>query len=351
MNELTTRNNELAASASAAQAKAEIECAFAMAFRRRRNIEDVRADLMKACQRPAFAETAEYAKPIGNQKIKGPSIRFVETALQSLGNVRTATTITFEDERIRVIQVSVTDLENNNGYTLGATIEKTVERKFAKDRQVIATRENSKGEPVYVVVATEDEMSTKQGAIASKLIRTCGLRLIPKDIIDEAMDAARTTRQKSAGDPDAAKKKIFSAFSSLGIKPSEVEQFLGKPAAQILPADVDTLRAVYVAIKEGDATWADYMADADPAPKAKTLEEKLKAKQSEKPAEAEIVDGDPAEDLTREEYIASMGVSAKMLPAYLRGAGLDPAMEVGTLDDGEWPILLGHIQKIKGAKQ
>jgi len=26
-------------------------------------------------------------------------------------------------------------------------------------------------------------------------------------------------------------------------------------------------------------------------------------------------------------------------------------MEVGTLDDGEWPILLGHIQKIKGAKR
>lgn len=85
--------------------------------------------------------------------------------------------------------------------------------------------------------------------------------------------------------------------------------------------------------------------------KKATLEEQLKSRQTEKLAEAEIVDGDPAKDLTREEYIASLGVSAKMLPAYLRGAGLDPAMEVGTLDDGEWPILLGHIQKIKGAKR
>jgi hypothetical protein len=90
--------------------------------------------------------------------------------------------------------------------------------------------------------------------------------------------------------------------------------------------------------------------DITPAKPKVTLEEQLKSKQADKPADAEIVDGDPAEGLTREEYIASLGVSAKMLPAYLRGAGLDPTMEVGALDDGEWPILLGHIQKIKGAK-
>lgn len=90
--------------------------------------------------------------------------------------------------------------------------------------------------------------------------------------------------------------------------------------------------------------------DITPAKPKQTLEEQLKAKQADKPAEAEIVGGDPAEDITREEYVASLGVSAKMLPAYLRGAGLDPTMEVGALDDGEWSILLGHIQKIKGAK-
>ena len=170
--EMIAQNHELAASASAAQARAEIECAYTMAIRRPRNIDDVRSKILSACKRPVFAASAEYAKPIGSGKVCGPSIRFAETALQCLGNVRTATSVVYEDDKIRKIRVSVVDLENNNAYGLETTIQKTVERKKPKPGQtVLAERTNSQGEKVYLVEASEDELTTKQGAVASKMIR------------------------------------------------------------------------------------------------------------------------------------------------------------------------------------
>lgn len=281
MNDMTTINHEMASSAAAAQAKAEIESAFIMALKRPRKIEEVRDQVLAACRRPKFAESAEYSKPVGNGKaVKGPSIRFVEAALQALTNVRTATTVAYEDSSIRRVHVSMTDLENNNAYGLDATIQKTVERKSSKDRKILGERKNSFGETTYLVEATEDEMTTKQNAVVSKLIRTCGLRLIPQDIVEEAMDLARQTRTNNQGDPDAAKKKILDAFSSMGIKPSEVEKLICKRMEQALPHDIDRLRTIYTAIREGESVLADYIETVETKDVATAIADKLAAKEA-----------------------------------------------------------------------
>lgn len=298
-NQIALTNHEMAASATAAQARAEIECAYAMAFRKPRNIDDVRVKVLKACQRPVFAECVEYSKPMGKENgkqkyITGPSIRFVETALQLMGNVRTTTTAIYEDDKLRKIHVSVTDLENNSNYGGDVVIQKTVERKFLKkDQKAISERTNSYGDKVYLVEATEDDVTVKQNAMISKLIRTLGGRLIPRDITEEAMDVAAETRKTGMKDPEAAKRKIFDGFSTLGIKPSEIEQFMGKKADQILPKDIDELRKVYTSIKEGHSVWSDYLETAEPDPDdtPKSLKDKMKAAKEkgkpkdEKPAE------------------------------------------------------------------
>lgn len=274
--DMIVTTHELAASSSQAMAKAEIECAYIMAVRRPRNIADVRVKILDACKRPVFAATAEYAKPIGGGRtIKGPSIRFAETALQCLGNVRTVETVIYEDDSVRKIHISVVDLENNNSYGTEVTIQKTVERKKVRDGQtILSERQNSAGETTYLVEATEDETKTKQGAAASKMIRNCGLRLIPRDIIEEAMETARETRNKSQSDPEAAKNKVIDGFSGLGVKPSDLEKFLRKPLLQILPKDLDELRKVYTSLRDGESVWPDWLEDIEPE---KKLSEKLKA--------------------------------------------------------------------------
>ena len=280
-NEMMIRSGtELAVSASAAMAKAEIECSYMMAYRKPRNYDDVRTKILNACKRPVFAESAEYSKPIGKTKIHGPSIRFVEVALQAAGNIRINTQVLYEDDKIRKVLVSLTDLETNLPYSKEIAIEKTVERSYVKEGQtVISQRINSAGKPAYLVAATEDEMLVKQGALESKTLRTLGLRVLPRDIVDEAMQVARETRSKSAGDPQAAKNKIVDGFSTLGIKPSDLEKYLGKPLMQILPADLDDLRVIFATIRDGDAKWSDYLEDIEPKTEEKPksgLKDKLK---------------------------------------------------------------------------
>lgn len=281
---VAAQSGELSATHAAASAKAEIEAGYLMAIRRPRNLDDVRTRILAAVSRPVFAETAEYSKPVGKTNIKGPSIRFAEVALQAAGNIRTSAVTVFEDERLRKVRVTVTDLETNISFGKEITLSKTVERSYVKDgQQCVGQRENSQGKITYIVIASEDELANKQAAAESKILRNEGLRLIPKDIIEEAMQVAREVRAKNAGDPKAAVNKILDCFAGLGIKPSELEKYLGKPMAQLLPDDIEKLRGIFTSIRDGEARWSDYLDDAKPV---EDPNEKLRAATAAKQEQA-----------------------------------------------------------------
>lgn len=320
----TTNGTELAAVAGAAMAKAEIESAYIMALKKPRSWADVRAKILEACKRPVFAEKAEYKKPIGGGKtLNGPSVRFAETAVQAAGNIRTVATVIYEDENVRKVSVRVTDLENNISYSKEITLQKTVERKKVKEgQQVFGTRLNSYGDTVYIVEATEDELAVKQAAQESKIVRNCGLKLIPGDIIEEAMHVAKETRAKGV-DPKAESNKIVDAFNGLGIKPSEIEKYLGKPIAQLVVADIDDLRGIFTAIREGEAKWSDYLEDAEITGGAKSFDEKLK--------EAKANAKKPAETITDATVTDHRATMLAEIEALKEKAGLKPEFAEKTI--------------------
>lgn len=257
----TTRssNGEMAISASAALAKATIEAKFTIALRRPRNIMTARATILEACQRPHFAKSAMYNKPIGGG-IEGLSIRFAETALQAWGNVDVSATTVFENAESRKVSISVTDLETNTSYCDEIFLNKTVERANVKpDQEILSTRTNSLGKKVYVVAATEDDLQNKVNAAKSKSIRNSGLRLLPEDIKEEAIEAIYKTCSKGGGDPQAETKKICDAFASLNIAPTELERYLGHSLKTISPKELQELRAIYTTVSDEEASWQDYM--------------------------------------------------------------------------------------------
>lgn len=255
--------SEAMATAAAAGAKAAIEAQYVMALRNPRNIETARQALLKECDRPTFAAVAEYAKPVGDRKVRGPSIRFAETAARCWGNIATVTQVVYEDDERRVMGVQGVDLEANVGYRVEIVIEKTVERSQLREGQeALRTRTNTAGRMVYLVRATEDDLLNKANAQISKAIRNNITRIIPGDLVEEAMRRAAETRAKrDAQDPDAARREITDAFFALaGIDAEELEGYLGHPVARATPAEVDDLRAVYIALRDGDSTWADVKA-------------------------------------------------------------------------------------------
>lgn len=252
--------------ALAAQVQAAIHARYTLALRRPRDLDRVRVDLLKDCQRPRFAQVARYAKPMGGSKIEGPSIRFVEAAIRHFRNVLPESMVIFDDERRRIVRVSVTDLENNITYSQDVAVDKTVERRNGADRQIVGQRQNSKGETVFVVLATEDELSTKQAAAVSKALRTCALRLLPGDLVDEAMEAVIATRRGGAKtDPDAERKKICDDFAEVGVTPEQLKEYLGHDLVALSEKEASHLWDVRCAMKEG-ARWSEIIGDTDDKP-------------------------------------------------------------------------------------
>lgn len=252
---------ELAATAAATQAMAAVQARYALALARPRNHDTVRAKLLTDCKRKSFAEVARYSKPVGGQSVEGPSIRFVEAALRAFTNVFREVTVSYDTAQTRLVRVSVTDLESNVTHQTDITVVKTVERRKVRPGQVaLSQRQNSYGQTVYTVEATDDEVQTKQSALVSKAIRELGLRILPGDLVEEAQaECARTKMSEITQDPDAARKRIVDAFVAIGVQPVDLEKYLGYPLAQAAPPAISDLRKVYASVSSGETTWAEIM--------------------------------------------------------------------------------------------
>lgn len=266
---LDQRTGELLeASASSAMVQAKVQAAYAIAVSRPRKIASVELKMKADASRPRFARDAEWTLDWAKKKnpitgrwepAKGPSIRFVESALRAFGNVDVGTRVVLDDETRRVVAVSVTDLESNVSYSLEVSIEKTVERRELKKGQIpISSRTTSTGDTVFVVKADDGTLLRKQRAEESKAVRTLGLRLLPGDIVDEAIDLCHETLTKGdEDDPRAASKKLAGAFYALGITPEELEEYLGHPIEQTRPGEIDELRDVFRAVRDEQASWRE----------------------------------------------------------------------------------------------
>jgi hypothetical protein len=291
-----TRQAETSITAAAEHAKAVVQARYIVALKRPRNIEDARVRILTACKRPRFADAARYKKPIwedGKKKfLRDASIKFADEAAKLMGNIDVDQPVLYEDEEIRKVKVSATDLETNVTKSQEIIITKTVERRSAKGREVIGKRLNSYGDRLYIVKATDAEVILEHHKQLSIVRRNLELQLIPQDIVDEAMDICiAVVEDEAAKDPAAAKKAVIDAFAAIGVNPSALEKYLGHSIGNASPPEIQDLREVYRAIEQGEAVWTDFVTpenaeDKEHAGKINGLKEKLRqktGKQAEEP--------------------------------------------------------------------
>lgn len=278
---------ERSSDAVAARETAAVQARFVVAIQRPRDTMDFRTRLLHECKRPGFAEVAMFKRPVGKKKVgnqwqetfaEGPSIRMIETCLQLYRNVQATSTTVYDGPDLRIVKVLVIDFENNISFEQEVNVPKQIEKREQQDyktkewgppkgREIISQRLNSDGEPTYLVAATDDEVIIKQAALVSKALRTCGQRLLPRDVIEEAIEQIRATKTAEVkADPDAAKKRIADAFSALGVSPSDIGAYLGHSIDRAAPAEVVKLREIYSSIKDGEAKWEDYIEAANTTP-------------------------------------------------------------------------------------
>ena len=303
--------SENSAIAMAAKQKAMVEAKYMMALARPRDLDKVRQDMLKDARRPNFANVAIYHKPVG-KGVEGPSIRFVEAAIRNMKNIDIESSTISEDDERRIIRVEVTDLESNTTYSQEVTVTKTIERsKLPQGEKPIRVRTNSSGKPVYILHGTDDDILNKQNALISKAVRTLGLRHIPGEIVDEALFCIRQTMaQQDAQNPDAAKNRIIDAFAQLGVAVEMLKDYVGHELSTLDPNELQTLRAIYSAIKDGETSWKAVMDDkAEKDAEAKSAGNKQaplpkkKAEAASKNENAEPVNdsAEPTEESTPED--------------------------------------------------
>ncbi len=252
-----------ATEALVAKARASVEACVIAAKRWPRNMLDSRQRILEDCRRPDFAKVAMYARPVGGgAKAEGLSIRFAEAALRAMGNMSSTSETIYDDAAVRIVRVQVVDYETNAQWSKDLSIPKTVERKQLKRGQrPLAERVNSGGERVFIVEASDDDLATKEAALISKASRTCILRLIPGDIQDEAKRMIREVASKAdAKDPLGARNRMLDSFSMIGVKPSQIEAWLGHEIDTISPDEGAELRELHAAIKERETSWSEALA-------------------------------------------------------------------------------------------
>ena len=257
--------------AMAQRAKSEIEAAFIVAKRFPRDYDDVRARVLKTCTRPTFADDKSvlFSRPVGKGKpITGPGIRLAEELARSLGNIQARTEIIDEDGQRVVLRAVAVDLETNMRQEQEVVIAKTIERQgVRKGQTILGQRENTKGETVYLVEASDDEVYVKTNSMASRALRNVLLRLVPADLVSEALDTIeKTRRNQAAADPDAYRKKVMDGFAMINVTPSQIAAYLGYPVARCSPAELEELRKVWQSVHTGETTWQDITAAKDAAP-------------------------------------------------------------------------------------
>ncbi len=281
------RQPETAATAIAAAQKATIEARCIMAMQRPRNWKTVRVKLLGECERPGFAESAIYRKPVGKKLdretgewvqnyVEGLSVRFAEAALRYMTNFYGSATSIYDDHEKAIHRVTVMDLESNATIEIDVTVTKTVERRELKRGQrPLSVRTNSYGETVNILPATDDEVLNKANALISKALRNGVLRLLPGDIQDDCEFKCRATQRKSdKEDPGAALNKLFDGFAAIGVMPNQLADYLGvTEVTHLEPKQLGELRAIYAAIRDSETTWSEVMAARMPDAEA-TLEQK-----------------------------------------------------------------------------
>jgi len=254
------------AASLAMRERALIEARYHRAQTNRRDVMQVRHQLLQTAKRPRFAEGARYTIKRGGKTIQDLSIRAAEEVLRAYPNIDVTERLTHEDQDKLIIFVVVTDLETGSSRGVEVPVPKLVQRKSLKPGQVPrgqTTNENN--ERVYLVDATADDLRMQVGSLCARARRNLLLDLLPSDIREEfEEEIVRTLENEERTDPSAVRKRCSDAFATFGITPQEVSDVLldGVSVADCNKAQLAFLRSILTALREGATTWKEIKAEA-----------------------------------------------------------------------------------------
>lgn len=234
-----------------AREESELKAAIIVARKFPRDEERALKQILKSCERASFAECARYKFKRGENWIIGPSVDLARECARCWGNVRYGFRIVTIDDTHAHIKGYALDLETNNLVEIEDKFKLLIYRKSKqKDK-------DGKQTGIWIKPDERDlrELVNRRGAICE---RNAMLKILPPDVVDQAMATVETTMSKAAkqdlaNNKSEAIKKLLSTFALLSVTEAMLIQFLGHGLDEITEDELATLRSIFRSIKDGQA--------------------------------------------------------------------------------------------------
>lgn len=257
--------NDSGAVAAMARERFEIEGSMMLAKRFPREEEDCRKTIFQACGRPTLAETALYEFPRGDETVIGANVRLAREMARIWGNIRCG------------FRVMATDTEAQEAHVQGFAFD-TQTNAYRCEEARVRTRVYRRSTGWIDLLGddalggdTERQLGEVIGRAGAKLERNCVLRLLPADLVDEAVEQVKITQAKGV-DPEALR-EVVRYFGARGVSPQQIEAVIGKEVRSATKEDIASLRRVAQTIREGTATIEEVFGSAAEATREVVVEE------------------------------------------------------------------------------
>lgn len=251
----------------------EVQAAVFMAKRFPRNENTALSRITQSCQRLGLASKAVYTYPRGNQNVTGPSIRLAEAIAQAWGN----------------IQCGVVELEQRPGESTCMSYCWDIETN-TRDCRVFTVphiRQTRNGAQTLTDPRDIYELVANQGA---RRKRACILAVIPKDVVDYAVEVCQKTLSTAYKEPliDRLRNMVNLFQKNYSVPLESIEKYMGYTLDAFTEMDGATLAGIYNALKDGTAKREDYF--VLPKTKSEPIDSEEEKPTSTKPKKVSLND-------------------------------------------------------------
>lgn len=250
---------------------AEVQAAVIMAKRFPRDPIAAVDRIINAFSRPALAESSQYQYSKGGSDVSGPSIRSAEAMAQQWGNI---------DFGFKELSRGVgPDGVNYSDVLAYAWDLETLSR---KPLQFIVRHWRDTKSGGYKL-KDEREIYELVANMAQRRVRACLLSIIPGDVTEAAMKQADITLKSNADTSPEAMQNMITAFEPFGVTKEHIEKRIQRRIDAIQPAQVVSLKKIYVSLRDGMSASSDWFeTDGEALPAAEKKKAELPAYPNDK---------------------------------------------------------------------
>lgn len=241
---------------------AEAVAAMQMAKMCPRDVVAARDRILNSCTRVTLAKGACYTYAKGGSEVTGPSIRLAEMLAQNWGNM----------------SFGIRELEQRNGESTCEAFAWDMETNARQTKifQVAHLRHTKKGDYPLTDPREIYELVANNGA---RRLRACILGIIPGDIVEEAVEACKTTLEKDFKVTPERIKAMAERFAEYGVTKEQIEAKCQCRIEAIRPAQLVNLGNIYNSLKDGMSKPSDWFEDvAENAESHQSAKDALKAR-------------------------------------------------------------------------